>query len=295
MGWPTNSLADRPLSTRPAPEFRIGRADHAAVIPQPRPAIERQAQWSVEIDDLSSLRLQQRRRNPKRRANPATDHDPHVPPLRFRRQRKRLGQPTRFVELDIDRLVFLVEPAEIGKRPAGFVCAERDLTLQPRQPSSASAGSGCSISATLKSSSIGTFSRSCASFQLSLASTSRCAAGATCRTARTRSASTSPKNSNLSSGRVRTIRFQAGPEKIGPHSSKRGRPPTPNGSNRTTSACLRPYWLRVILTPARRSRKSVRRRRSTHPAASYRAPAGWAPAVADGRSTRRSRVPRRHR
>ena len=41
--------------------------------------------------------IPQRRRDPKRRADRATDHDPQAPPLRFRRQRERLGQPTRFV------------------------------------------------------------------------------------------------------------------------------------------------------------------------------------------------------
>jgi hypothetical protein len=44
-----------------------------------------------------------------------------------------LTEPTRLVELDIDRRVFPVEPVEIGQRPAGFVSAERDRTLQPRQ------------------------------------------------------------------------------------------------------------------------------------------------------------------
>ena len=85
-------------------------------------------QWSVEVDDLGLLCDEQRRRDPKRRADHTTDHDPQAPPLRFRRQRERLGQPTRFVELDIDGLIFPVEPVEIGARPAGFVSAERDRT-----------------------------------------------------------------------------------------------------------------------------------------------------------------------
>src|SRR5271166_6628951 len=89
----SNSLPDAPVSTRPAPELPIGRMDRAAIVPQPRPAIERQAQWSVEIDDLGKLREQQRRRDPKRRADPTTDHDPQAPPFRFLRQCERLGQP----------------------------------------------------------------------------------------------------------------------------------------------------------------------------------------------------------
>ena len=107
--------------------------DRAAVVAQPRNAIGRQTQWSVEIDDLGLLCDEQCRRDPKRRADHATDHDPQAAPLRFRRQRERLGQPARLVELDIDGLVFPVEPVEIGKRPAGFVSAERDRMLQPRQ------------------------------------------------------------------------------------------------------------------------------------------------------------------
>jgi hypothetical protein len=161
-------------------------------VAQPRPAIERQVQWSVEIDDLGLLCDEQRRRDPKRRADHATDHDPQAPPLRFRRQRERLGQPTHFVELDIDGLVFPVEPVEIGtvrqdsSAQSGIGCSNR------AGASSAWAGSGCSISATLKSMSIGMYSPSWRSFQLSLASTMRRAAGAACRTARTRSTSPSP-------------------------------------------------------------------------------------------------------
>jgi hypothetical protein len=110
-----------------------GRTDRAAVILQPRRAIERQVQWSVEIDDLGLLCNEQRRRDPKRRADHATDHDPQASPLRFLRQRERLGQSTRFGELDLDRLVFPVEPVEIGTRPTGFVSAARNRTLQPRR------------------------------------------------------------------------------------------------------------------------------------------------------------------
>ena len=54
-----------PPSIRSAPQLRISRTDRAAVVPYPRPAIERQAQWSVEIDDLGLLRDEQRRRDPK--------------------------------------------------------------------------------------------------------------------------------------------------------------------------------------------------------------------------------------
>ena len=79
------------------------------------------------------LRDEQRRRDPKRRADHAADHDPQAPPLRNRGQRERLGQPARLVQLDIDRRVFPVEPVEIGTRPAGFVGADRDRMLQPRQ------------------------------------------------------------------------------------------------------------------------------------------------------------------
>jgi hypothetical protein len=129
----SNSLPDAPVSTRPAPEFRIWWADRAAVVPQPRAAIERQAQWSVEIDDLGKLCDEQRRRDPKRRADRATDHDPQAPALRFLRQRERLGQPARLVELDIDGLVFPVEPVEISNRPAGFVSADRYRMFQPHQ------------------------------------------------------------------------------------------------------------------------------------------------------------------
>ena len=85
-------------------------------------------QRPVEIDDLGLLCDEQRRRDPKRCADPTTNHDPQAAPLRLRRQ--RLGQPTRIVELDSDRPIL---PVEIGKRPAGFVSAEQDRTLQPRQ------------------------------------------------------------------------------------------------------------------------------------------------------------------
>jgi hypothetical protein len=149
-----------PPSTRPAPQLRISRTNRAAVVAQPNPAIERQVQRPIQIDDIGPLCDEQRRRDPKRRADHATDHDPQAPPLRFRRQRERLGQPTRFVELDIDGLVFPIEPIEIGKRPAGFVSAERDRMPNRASASSASAGSGCSISATLKSMSIGKYSPS---------------------------------------------------------------------------------------------------------------------------------------
>ena len=90
-------------------------------------------QRPVEIDDLGKLRDEQRRRDPKRCADRTTDHDPQSAPLRNRGQRERLGQPARLVELDSDGLVFPVEPVEIGKRPAGFVSAERDRMLHPRQ------------------------------------------------------------------------------------------------------------------------------------------------------------------
>ena len=153
-----NSLPDARVSTRSAPEFRIGRTDRAAIVLQPRPAIERQAQWSVEIDDVGLLCDQQRRRDPKRRADRATDHHPQAPPLRYPRQ--RLGQPTRFVELDIDGLVFPVEPVEIGKRPADSSAHSGIGRSNRASASSAPAGSGCSISATLKSTSIGIYSRS---------------------------------------------------------------------------------------------------------------------------------------
>ena len=67
----------------------------------------------------------------------------------------------------------------------------------------------------------------------------------------------------------------------------------PNRRNRRSSD-LRGLRLNSV-TPASGSRRSVRRRRSTRPGASYRAPAGWEPAAAGGRSTRRSPAPRRHR
>jgi len=86
-----------------------------------------------EIDDLGKLRDEQRRHDPKRPADRAADHDPQAAPLRFCRQRERLGQPARLVELDSNGRVFPVEPVEIGKRPAGCVRAERDRMLQPRQ------------------------------------------------------------------------------------------------------------------------------------------------------------------
>ena len=77
-------------------------------------------QRPVEIEDLGKLRDEQRRRDPKRCADHAADHDPQAAPLRNRGQRERLGQPARLVELDSDGLVFPVEPVEIGKRPAGW-------------------------------------------------------------------------------------------------------------------------------------------------------------------------------
>jgi hypothetical protein len=90
-------------------------------------------QRPVEIDDLGLPRDKQRRRDPKRRADRAADHDPEAAPLRFRRQRERLGQPARLVKLDIYGLVFPVELVEVGKRPAGFVGAKRDRMLPPLQ------------------------------------------------------------------------------------------------------------------------------------------------------------------
>ena len=107
--------------------------DRAAVVPQPRNAIGCQVQRPVEIDDLGKLRDEQRRHDPKRRADRAADHDPQAASLRNRGQRERLGQPARLVELDSDGRVFPVEPVEIGNRPAGFVGAERDRMLPPRQ------------------------------------------------------------------------------------------------------------------------------------------------------------------
>ena len=65
--------------------------DRADLVPQPRRAIARQAQWPIEIDDLGLLRDQQRGRDAERRADPSGDHDPQAPALRFRRQRERLG------------------------------------------------------------------------------------------------------------------------------------------------------------------------------------------------------------
>ena len=47
--------------------------DRAAVVAQPRPTIERRTQRSVETNDLGKLRDEQRRRDPKRRAD-------HAPP-----------------------------------------------------------------------------------------------------------------------------------------------------------------------------------------------------------------------
>ena len=54
-------------------------------------------QGPVEIDDLRPLRDQQRRRDPKRCAGRAADHNPEPSPLRFHRQRECLGQPTHFI------------------------------------------------------------------------------------------------------------------------------------------------------------------------------------------------------
>src|SRR5271163_4509014 len=102
----------RPRFLGSTPEIRIGRMDRAAIVTQPRNPIGRQKRWSVEIDDAGLLRDEQRRRDPKRRAGHATGHDPDAAPLRFRRQRERLGQAARLVELDIYRLVFSVEPVE---------------------------------------------------------------------------------------------------------------------------------------------------------------------------------------
>ena len=107
--------------------------DRASVVAEPRTAIDSELQRSVEIDDIGLLCDEQRRRDPKRCAGYTTDHDPQAAPLCFCRQRERFGQAARFVELDIDRLVFPVEPVKIGKRPAGFVGAEQDRTIQARQ------------------------------------------------------------------------------------------------------------------------------------------------------------------
>ena len=83
----------------------------------------------VPIEDFGLLCDEQRRRDPKRRAVHATDHDPQAPSLCFLCQRERFSQPNRFVKLDIYGLVFPVEPVEIGNCPAGFVGAERDRML----------------------------------------------------------------------------------------------------------------------------------------------------------------------
>src|SRR5689334_15048097 len=80
-------------SSGAAPKSRIGRMNCAAVVAQTRAAIDGEVQWSVEIDDLGLLRDKQRRRDPKRRADRATDHDPEAAPLGFRRQREHFGQP----------------------------------------------------------------------------------------------------------------------------------------------------------------------------------------------------------
>ena len=76
-GWAEPKAGADLLSTRSAPEFRIRWRDRAAFVAQPRSKVERQAQWSVEIDDLGLLcDEQQRRRDPTRGADHATDHDP---------------------------------------------------------------------------------------------------------------------------------------------------------------------------------------------------------------------------
>jgi hypothetical protein len=61
-------------------------------------------QATVQCRDMDDLRLrcdEQRRRDPKRRADHATDQDPEIAPPCFRRQREHLGQADRLVELDI--------------------------------------------------------------------------------------------------------------------------------------------------------------------------------------------------
>jgi hypothetical protein len=110
------------------PELRIRRMDRAAVAP--RSSAKRNGPSRSTILACCAMSS----------AGAIPSDVLITPPTMIRKPRRfassasaRLGHPTRYVELDIDSLVFPAEPVEIGKRPAGFVSAEQDRMLQPRQ------------------------------------------------------------------------------------------------------------------------------------------------------------------